>query len=254
MNTKSILMSVLMIGVVAMAAGAGTLAHFSDTETATGNTFTAGIIDIAVDGDNPWTTSQEVTVGGLGVDKYLKPSQIGLLNFTVQNVGDNPLDLWKMIHGITYDTGKLQYDCNGSGTFDCSSEPEAVDGGGPGVSFNDDNQIGKYIWFDLYVAIYDASGNEVSNTTIISDYEYTVDEPAGAVDPEPLGYIKGKYIYLDNIPAGYSMYVEQSFHLYSSTPNLYQGDVMTFTETLQAMQCEGAMPEPSPEHPDFARP
>ena len=57
MNTR-ILMSILMIGVVAMAAGAGTLAFFSDTEESTGNTFTAGTLDLKVD----WNESYNGTV------------------------------------------------------------------------------------------------------------------------------------------------------------------------------------------------
>lgn len=40
-----------MIGVVAMAAGAGTFAYFSDIETSTGNTFTSGIIDMEIGSD-----------------------------------------------------------------------------------------------------------------------------------------------------------------------------------------------------------
>lgn len=50
-NTKTILMSVLMIGVVAIAAGAGTMAYFSDTETSSGNTFTAGTLDLKLSND-----------------------------------------------------------------------------------------------------------------------------------------------------------------------------------------------------------
>lgn len=43
-----------MIGVVAVAAGAGTIANFSDTETSTDNTFTAGTMDLEVDGNNDY--------------------------------------------------------------------------------------------------------------------------------------------------------------------------------------------------------
>lgn len=54
MNAKKTLISVLCIGLIAMTAGAGTFAHFSDTETSTGNTFTAGTLDLKVsDGDEP---------------------------------------------------------------------------------------------------------------------------------------------------------------------------------------------------------
>ena len=53
MDTR-ILMSILVIGVVAMAAGAGTFAYFSDTEESTGNTFTAGTLDLVL---SDWTAN-----------------------------------------------------------------------------------------------------------------------------------------------------------------------------------------------------
>src|SRR3989344_4407174 len=46
---KKILISLSVIGVVAAIAVGGTVAYFSDTETSTGNTFTAGAIDLTVD-------------------------------------------------------------------------------------------------------------------------------------------------------------------------------------------------------------
>ncbi|WP_305065421.1 TasA family protein [Methanococcoides sp.] len=48
MVNKSIFLSLLLIGVVAASAGAGTWATFSDTETSAGNTFTAGTLDIGI--------------------------------------------------------------------------------------------------------------------------------------------------------------------------------------------------------------
>lgn len=56
---KKILMSVLTIGVVSIVTFGATQAYFSDQETSTGNTFTAGTLDLTIDlnGDwvNPWT-------------------------------------------------------------------------------------------------------------------------------------------------------------------------------------------------------
>ena len=44
----------MVIGLVAAFAGAGLYAYFSDTETSTGNTFSAGTLDLKVDGkDDP---------------------------------------------------------------------------------------------------------------------------------------------------------------------------------------------------------
>lgn len=55
---KKILISLSVIGAVAAIAVGGTIAYFSDTETSTGNTFTAGELDLKfqVDGaPGQWT-------------------------------------------------------------------------------------------------------------------------------------------------------------------------------------------------------
>jgi len=50
--TKKIIISLTVIGVVAAIAIGGTIAYFSDTETSTGNTFTAGAIDLTIDNES----------------------------------------------------------------------------------------------------------------------------------------------------------------------------------------------------------
>jgi predicted ribosomally synthesized peptide with SipW-like signal peptide len=47
---RKILIALLGVLLVAALAGAGTFAYFSDTETSTGNTFTAGTLDLVVGG------------------------------------------------------------------------------------------------------------------------------------------------------------------------------------------------------------
>jgi len=47
--TKKIIISLSIIGLIAAIVIGGTIAYFSDTETSTGNTFTAGSIDLTVD-------------------------------------------------------------------------------------------------------------------------------------------------------------------------------------------------------------
>jgi predicted ribosomally synthesized peptide with SipW-like signal peptide len=47
---KKILASVLVIGMLALAIGWGTYAYFSDTEKSSGNVFTAGSLDLKLDG------------------------------------------------------------------------------------------------------------------------------------------------------------------------------------------------------------
>ena len=59
MLNKKMLLSLLVIGVVSVSAGAGTWAYFTDEEVTSGNTFTAGTVDLSlgtvtieVDADN----------------------------------------------------------------------------------------------------------------------------------------------------------------------------------------------------------
>ena len=93
MDTR-ILMSILVIGVVAMAAGAGTFAYFSDTETSEGNTFTAGTLNLKV-GDVDSTT-EKINIPNL------KPDDSGnAADWTVQNTGSITGDLSISIPSIT---------------------------------------------------------------------------------------------------------------------------------------------------------
>lgn len=52
---KKILISVTIIGIVAVIAIGGTIAYFSDTETSSGNTLTAGTLNLQVGNDDPCT-------------------------------------------------------------------------------------------------------------------------------------------------------------------------------------------------------
>jgi predicted ribosomally synthesized peptide with SipW-like signal peptide len=103
---KKILLGMLMIGLISALAGAGVYSYFSDTETSTGNVFTAGTIDISIDP----TSGQPVTLDGY-VD--LKPCQTGYTTTTITNDGPNSATVWKHItnvenreHGITDAEGK----------------------------------------------------------------------------------------------------------------------------------------------------
>jgi len=101
---RKILASVLMIALVSVAVASGTMAYFNDVETSTQNIFNAGTIDIAVDQENPWSKSYEVTYGDSG---DLKPCETGVIQFTIENVGTNPAVLWKHIKVDSVGTGTI---------------------------------------------------------------------------------------------------------------------------------------------------
>ena len=85
---KKILISLMAMVLVIGLVGAGTMAYFSDTETSTGNTFTAGTLDLNVGGENP-NLSPDFTLGPLA------PGDSGTITYTLNNVGsiDGYLDL-----------------------------------------------------------------------------------------------------------------------------------------------------------------
>jgi spore coat-associated protein N len=94
---KAILMSLMVVALVGGLVGGGMFAYFSDTETSTGNTFTAGTIDISI---NP-----ETQIISNGTQQEFKPCEWGYLTITVTNDGQNPADVWKKIDGITGEQG-----------------------------------------------------------------------------------------------------------------------------------------------------
>ncbi len=94
---KKILISISIIGIVAVIAIGGTIAYFSDTETSTGNTLTAGILDLKIkDGDESWGdgvvgtwTAEDVKPG----DKYDFLVPMALLSKTYDSIGADHLEI-----------------------------------------------------------------------------------------------------------------------------------------------------------------
>jgi spore coat-associated protein N len=90
---KKILISLAIIGVVGAIGIGATVAYFTDTETSTGNTFTAGSLDLTINTpkDAVWTMSD------------MAPGDIasGILNMT--NVGSLKGDLWPSVAFVNAD-------------------------------------------------------------------------------------------------------------------------------------------------------
>ena len=78
---KKILISLMAIALVVGLVGAGTMAYFSDTETSTGNTFTAGTLNITL-GTSSWSA---------GFDN-MKPGDTVTFTLPVNNEGSLPLN------------------------------------------------------------------------------------------------------------------------------------------------------------------
>ena len=77
---KKILASIFMVSMLAFAMGWGTYSYFSDTETSSGNTFSAGTLDLKVDGkDDP--------LGAYFSVSDVKPGDSGSKDIVLSNAG-----------------------------------------------------------------------------------------------------------------------------------------------------------------------
>ena len=211
---KKILLSALTIGVVAVVAVGATQALFTDEEVSTGNTFTAGTIDIAVDDENPWESSGEYVL------EDMKPSYTDYIDFVIENVGTNPADVWKTLaEVVTEDYVESEPECDAEGG---SWDVDHCDGGTPV------DDIDTVIGYDLSVELLDDGGVSRWNQRLYND-----DVMISTLAETPM--------YLGMIPAGWSMKVHQSYHMDDAAGNEYQGDRMTFNIDLDAQQLLGGV-------------
>lgn len=96
LNRRRVLGGIATIGAAAAAAGAGTFAAFSDTESSTGNQVSAGTLDLTVDGsdqDVTVLTASNVVPNGSGSGTAITlenaGSVDGLLDINVSNIASN---------------------------------------------------------------------------------------------------------------------------------------------------------------------
>jgi len=136
---KELLIAILIISVVAALMGSGTFAVFHDTETITGSTFTAGILDLEINGENdPVSFHFEADLMQPG-----HTYNAGIV--TVSNVGNVP-------GVLSVEVGNLVSDENGL------YEPEISDGDTAGTEFDptgyDANSGDGELWDQITVAIW----------------------------------------------------------------------------------------------------
>jgi predicted ribosomally synthesized peptide with SipW-like signal peptide len=222
---KKIILSLAVIAVVAVVAVGATRAFFSDTLTSTGNTFTAGTIDIAV-GESGFVPVNLID---------MKPSQVAYSNFTVQNTGTNPVNVTKTLQNIvTSENGVNEPECSAYGGVWTPTNESANHCVGGQVR----NDIDTVVQYDLSVKVYKPDGTLVWNQTL-NDMDKTVAEKNN--QPSFLGMI----------PAGYHMDVVESYHMASSTGNWAQSDSMKFDILLTGTQLTGTatLSDKNPDRP-----
>lgn len=200
-----------MISAVAALAIGGTVAYFSDTETSTSNTITAGTIDLAVNGHNP--------LDGKVVEiKDIKPSE---------NVPDT--EVWLNNVGTNDGVADLHI-LAGVASENVDSEPEC------------EAECGVDHWVNNACNRVNCPSDTENICTKIS-YDYTYDANGNGVKGDN-GDLHGdlvasQNVYLDVLPAGVNRKLWLSHHLMSDAGNRYQGDTCTYNIEFSLHQLSG---------------
>lgn len=227
---NKIVKSLAVIAFVAAIAIGATSAYFSDEEKVSGNTITAGTIDISLKGTND-TQTHPYSIADV------KPGETGYINYDISNDGTNPVAVSKNLSGFQGSTGVVsEPECTDQGgVWDIAIK--ACDWGGSSTQHEDINNIESKIIYDLSVKVYKAGDN---NTPIWYQTIYTDsdNQTLSQVYPNIGGVLT--YISLGMIPVGGHMEVTQSYHLAYAAGNEYQGDVLTFDTTFKGQQLTGA--------------
>ncbi|MDP3063966.1 MAG: hypothetical protein Q8O40_12260 [Chloroflexota bacterium] len=226
-----LLISLISFVALGGALAAGTFAVFTDIAGPARTTFAAGNVDIAVNGQNPWTEVGLRATSAEGATA-LKPSQTGWIEARVRNVGDNPIYLWKRIGNKVDSGGSGGYDCPGIGLV--SSEPEC----------EAEQALGRREDGVSYVTIYDLVIQKDAGPPLILRADGGVPGVMDGDDASVHGQ-SGYWTYLGGLLPGEELLVRQSFHLDSTTGNFQQGDVTTFNLAFYASQVEGACRTPA---------
>jgi len=199
---RKVLLSLMTIALVGILIGGGVHAYFADTETSTGNTFTAGTLDLRVDSENPWT-STAVTVSDM--EPGVAAADVDL---TCENVGTLTGDLYMRITSVS-DAGST------------IGEPECVAEGGSWTSPSGP-----------------CSGNtpvDDISTKITLNCEVDA-SPVAGLDSILLSAVPGTWTLIRDDIAGSSITLSIGGTLSSSATNEYQGDRSTFTIELYLAQ------------------
>lgn len=199
---KSILISFMTMALVGALIGGGVYAYFSDTETSAGNTFTAGTLDLQVDGENPWT-STAVTISDMEPGVAATPVDI-----TCENTGSLTGDLYMRITGVA-DSGQT------------INEPECVAEGGSWTSPSGP-----------------CNGNTpVDDISTQITFSCQVDSsPIAGLNGVLLSGLPGTWTLIKDDLSATSITLSIGGTLSSSAANEYQGDRSTFTIELYLAQ------------------
>ena len=198
---KTIVLSLMTIVLVCALIGGGVYAYFSDTETSTGNTFTAGTLDLNLDGGN--TNVVKFTVAAVA------PGDSGNGTWTIDNVGtlDGYLDLEST--SVTEDIGT-------------TTDPELVDE----PTHADTTQLGDNLLAHMFI---DTNGNSAWDSG-------ETDILGTNASPVAINTIAGNYPLNLSLASGNTTYITLVWSVPTSVDNRIQGDSVTLDLTFELQQ------------------
>ena len=195
-------MSLMTIALVSALIGGGIFAYFSDVETSTGNTFTAGTLDLNLDGGN--TNVVKFTVSDV------KPGDSGGGSWTVANVGSiaGYLDLESI---------------SVSEAIGTTTDPEEADEP-TGV---DTIQLGTYLMVHLFVDTNNNGSWDAGEADI-----FGTDAAPAAINTIAASYA----LDLSLAATGGTNYITLVWSVGTGTDNRIQGDSVTLDITFELQQ------------------
>ena len=199
---KRILMSLMTVALVSALIGGGIYAYFSDIETSAGNTFTAGTLDLNLDGVN--TNVVKFTVSDV------KPGDSGGGSWTVANVGSiaGYLDLESI---------------SVSEAIGTTTDPEEADEP-TGV---DTIQLGNYLMVHLFVDTNNNGSWDAGEADI-----FGTDAAPAAINTIAASYA----LDLSLAATGGTNYITLVWSVGTGTDNRIQGDSVTLDITFELQQ------------------
>jgi predicted ribosomally synthesized peptide with SipW-like signal peptide len=208
---KKIVLSLAVIAVVATVAVTATRAYFSDTATITGNTFTAGTLDLKI--DRNIDSGVQDFVNGFGINWSDFRSINGLTDAAAYNVFLKELGLKDAYPGGSYDQ---VIDIKNEGSIDATSTIKFDVTGR-----NDDNKLDNWLNIAVY---YDEENNGFADDTTP-----IVQGPLSA-------WNNGAFRFLGALPAGEIASVKIVWTFSTAADDTVQGKYATIGTTFGLTQ------------------
>jgi len=198
------LFSIMTISLVGSLVGAGVSAYFSDVETSTGNTFTAGTLNLQVGSADPCTEHFELTGFPPGAEWYAA-------DWTLKNDGSLPGSL-----DITF--SNIVDSDNGI------NEPEEAD---PGEDGTEDGELAEVLELLMYIDENDNDAYDEGTDTLIYD---------GFVKPGLEGEQLSNYAMAANYGSGNDKAFRIEWSVDSGIGNRIQSDSTGFDIEFELLQ------------------